>query len=570
MAYQPIQMPQPQGMNGLAELLLQARRQEQQDEQARAELLLRTQQHEAQVTQNYAHQQQNAQQMGLQGAQLQAQLQKARAAAVQEVTSALDSGRSDLARQIAQANGINLQELTDQRPDRDRLMAPSTEIKNPPPATDGVDFADQGEVDAQFFQPAGYAPRRTQYEIAGIPYDPEQKQEADKAARARKAEQAREAFAGMPDYANRAAALAQAPDDIAKDMNQQMVADDRSQAANDRAVAAAERKAALDAIYRDTPDDRMARTRLAASMGLEGRKGIAEAMGGGKADQNTLAAVKYVDDTIQKAARNTGYSKLRETDQMLANAEAQINSNSGSGQFGALMLLGRAMRGGAATEFVSEEERKHLSGAVGRIEGYIQSFKNGQYSDEQRDSVREEIRAGRLLMSRLLDRSGQAMATTLREDPAIVNLKGTANAKYRSYMQGIGRNDAPALFPDETNNVPALGSNIVKGGGSYHHLPPEQSERQPNRVSVSGPLGAFQDALQAEKDREAKRARALTGAPEDVNSDAPLPEDPNAEELPPAQEFARPGKPKSVKPAGKPRVTKEQALEELRRRGLIP
>jgi hypothetical protein len=214
------------------------------------------------------------------------------------------------------------------------------------------------------------------------------------------------------------------------------------------------------------------------------------------------------------------------------------------------------MRGGASTEFASEEEKKRLSGVAGRLEGMYQQFQNGQYGAEQLESANKEVAAGRGLISHLLDRSGQAMATTLREDPLIANYKGTANGKYRSYMQGIGRGDAPPLFPDETNNVPALGSNVVKGGGTYAP-PAQQQEQRPNRISVSGPLGAFRAPADGE----------------DINSEAPLTEDPAAEELPPLQAMARDAKAKNAKRANilkPPKVSAQAAIEELRKRGLIP
>jgi hypothetical protein len=590
-AYQPIQMPQPNGLDGLAEMVMAARRQSQLESQQRAELALQQQRQDAQITQNYADNQYRAQELGMRRDAHQQQMSAARLEAVQKVNALIDSGHIDAARQIAQAAGLG--DITEHHQDpKDALMKPSFEApaqKPTPPPTMDIDQAGNPAAvqaneaaikdyetklagyrpDSTLFEFGGMRPtREPTYTVAGQQYDPMQGRFADEEARRRRADQARKAFEYSPDYASRAGALAEAPPDIARDMNQQIVSDDRQAAATDRAAAAASARAAQDAIYRDRPQDRMDRTTVSAQAGLEGRGKIAEAMGGGKADQNTLGAAKYIGQKVKDTIRSSGYVKLREADQQLSTADAQLDSGSGSGQFGALMLLGRAMRGGAATEFTSEEERKHLSGLAGRIEGIAQSAINGEYSPDQIASAKREVAAGRALMAQLLDRSGQALAITLREDPMVANLKGTANAEYRAAMTAIGRGDAPPLFPDETNNVPALGANIVKGGGTYAAPQTPKGPPQVNRVSVRGPLGAF---------------RGQPGSPEDVNSEAPLPEDPNADELAPptkapprnpVQEARAAEKAKSASRANtalkKPNITKEQAIEELRKRGLIP
>ncbi len=569
---------------GFSDFFSQLREEQRRKEQFRAEVLLK----QRQMADNERQTGLNERQLKIQenGA---AQAQAIRQAEAREkIAAAIDAGRPDLAKQIAAAHNINLKELADTRPDKDRLMAPSFETAptGQAPADLDLDKADkfspsydpkavQAHEDAiaaytaSQFQPAGYAPpRRTQYEIAGQGYDPDQRRTA-------REKQSREAFKSFPEYADRAAALAQAPEDVAKDVQQQFLTDDRAQAAQDRAVAAAERKAALDAIYRDTPQDRMDRTTVSAMTGLEGRKVIGNAMGGSKADQNTLGAAKYIGQKVKDQIRSSGYAELRKGDQTLAKADAQLDSGAGSGQFGALQLIGQAMRGGMSTQYTTDEEKKHLSGIVGRIEGIISSSIDGTYSPEQIATAKKEVAAGRALMSQLVDRAGQALAITLREDPMVENLKGTANAEYKAAMTGIGRPDAPALFPDETNNVPALGSNIVKGGGTYTG-PAQAGEQQPGRVSVSGPLGAFQGAFDAGKARDARRVSALTGAPEDVNSEAPLPEDPTADSIddfqkpqPQSRQAApRPPTPKARTNYGK--VSEAQVRERARHIGMNP
>lgn len=239
MAYQPIQMPQPDGLGGLAEIILQARRQSQQEEQARAEMLLRRQQHEAQVTQNYAQQQQNAQQMGLQGAQFQMQQQRAqeesaqrRLKATTEITAALDAGRPDLARQIAKTFGIDMAENPAQSP-KDTLMRPSPEVPQPPefgpqatpeiarqagniraemasfePGAQGDQFyRDQAENERTRFEtaqrPMEYLgqvpmpPREATYTVNGEAYDPQQRREAEAKTRDLNTQRFAGAFQGV-------------------------------------------------------------------------------------------------------------------------------------------------------------------------------------------------------------------------------------------------------------------------------------------------------------------------------------------------------------------------------------
>lgn len=241
MAYQPIQMPQPEGFGaGLAEIIMQARRQSAQEEQARAEMLLRTKQHEAQVTQNYAQQQQNAQTAGYNNSLLALHQDKAREEIAQkrlgattQITAALDAGRPDLARQIAKTFGIDMAENPAQSP-KDTLMRPSPEAPQAPEygpqATPeiarragqirayeaGLDTAgpntdhglsDAAEVERTRFETAQrpmemigqmpMPPHEATYTVNGEAYDPQQRREAEAANRDRNKDRFATAFQGV-------------------------------------------------------------------------------------------------------------------------------------------------------------------------------------------------------------------------------------------------------------------------------------------------------------------------------------------------------------------------------------
>jgi hypothetical protein len=96
----------------------------------------------------------------------------------------------------------------------------------------------------------------------------------------------------------------------------------------------------------------------------------------------------------------------------------------------------------------------------------------------------------------------------------------------------------PEIYPGGKDRIGAIGSRSVAGSGGS--APPE-----------------------------------TVGLTDDINSDKPLPEDPNAEELPAPtklQAAARTGKAKNAARANSltGKVSREDAIEEARRRGLIP
>lgn len=530
-AYQPIQMPQPDGLGGLAEIILQARRQQQQEEQARADLLLRRQQHEAQVTQNYADQQMKAQEMGLRQSQETERGAHNRLVATQQVTAALDQTRPDLARQIAKAAGLG--DIAELRQDpRDALMMPSVDAPEPPPGQSGP-----------MYEPGGMRPtREPTYMVAGEKYDPLQARMASEARRNRDIEQVRGAF-GPLGYGDEAAALAGAntqdrPIDVSKLIATRMERDNAREAARTEKETNREFIRGENAKYRSegkSLEDIYALARIAA----EAKKDSAGALAGPRQDQGDLQSRKYVDETIGKFEKSSGMPKLLQTVEQFNIAAAELQKPSGAAQVGARMAIERALRGGPPTQYMDEQEQKHLSGVMGRLEGALETLSTGQFGEEQKQAIAHEIDAARAEYEKSIDRRYQAMVARFKGDPAFANLQGTANRRIQQSFSSFGR-QVPDVFPGGEDRIGAIGSRSVQGA------------------------------------RPAPKPETV-GLTDDPNDESPLPEDPNAEELPPAQKLVSAAmaskaqeRTRANKLLGKPNITREQALEELRRRGLVP
>lgn len=570
MAYQPIQMPTPNAFGGLAEIILAARRQSQQEEQARADLLLRRQQHEAQVTQNYAQQQHQAQELGLRQSQETERGAHNRLIATQQVTAALDQGRPDLARQIAKTAGLG--DITEQRQDpKDALMMPSfetpTQKPTPPPTMDLEKANDPAAVQANEkaiadyqTQLAGYHPGRTQYEfggmrpvrdptymVAGEKYDPLQTRMATEARRNRDIEQVRGAF-GPLGYGDEAAALAAAntqdkPLDISGLISKRMERDNAREAARTEKETNREFIRGENEKYRSegkSLEDIYALARIAA----DAKKDHAAALAGPRQDQGDLQSRKYVDETVGRYEKTSGIPKLLQTVEMFNLASRELQKPSGAAQVGARMAIERALRGGPPTQYMDEQEQKHLSGVMGRLEGALETLSTGQFGEEQKQAIMHEIDAARAEYETAVDRRYQGIAARLKGDPAFGNLQGTVNRRVQQTFAPFGR-QVPDIFPGGEDKIGAIGSRSVAG-----------------QARTAAPVPPKPETV---------------GLTDDPNDESPLPEDPNAEELPPAQKLvsaARASKAqertRANKLLGKPNITREQALEELRRRGLIP
>jgi hypothetical protein len=560
MAYQPIHMPQPDGLGGIAEFIMQARRQAQQEEHARADLLLRTQQHEAQVNQNFAQQQHQAQAAGRDQQRLDQAGMGARMEAARQVTAALDSGRPDLAKQIAHAAGIA--DIAEVKSDpRDALMMPSfdapTQKPQAPPDLD-LDRADRnspqydpGAVEAHESsvrdyetQLAGYHPGKTEYEFGGMrpvreskyringeEYDPLQVRMANEARRGRDIEQVRGAF-GPLGYGDEAAALAGAntqdrPIDVSKLIATRMERD------NAREATRTEKETNRDFVrgenekYRNdglTYEQREALARI----GADAKRDSAGAVAGPRQDQGDLQSRKYVDETITRFEKNTGVPKLLQTMEMFKLAKSELKKPSGAAQVGARMAIERALRGGPPTQYMDEQEQKHLSGVMGRLEGLVETLQTGQFGDEQKQAIDHEIDAAISEFEGSVDRRYQAAVARFKGDPAYDNLQGTVNGRIRQMFAAFGR-QVPDVYPGGKDRIGAIGSRSVAGSASpapkpetvgltdnpndESPLPEDPNAEELPEATKATPRNRLQDGLAAQKAKGAARANTLKGGP---------------------------------------------------------
>jgi hypothetical protein len=501
MAYQPIQMPQPQGFGaGLAEIIMQARRQSAQEEQARAEMLLRTKQHEAQVTQNYAQQQQQAQQMGIQNSELQMRQQKAqeeiaqkRLGATTQITAALDAGRPDLARQIAKTFGIDMSESPAQSP-KDTLMRPSPEAPQAPefgpqatpeiakqaggiraelasyePGAQGDQFyRDQAENERTRFETAQrpmemigqmpMPPRESTYTVNGEAYDPQQRREAEAKTRDLNTQRFAGAFDGVegmskyiPVYqAGVTAGLA--PEKAFELMQKRMETD--SQAA-ERAENARLQREQSDVNNR----------RIAGAMGA--RVGHDDPFKGRAADRGDEAAL---DGVTNKVFSNMGFKEVQVSNRKfndMASALSKPNAALDAVSAGSFVKMAQGGTG-VISDSDMEQFWSRIGGVKERSAQWIQNVMNGQIAPEKRAIV------------------GQA----LRE------LAGRANQNLGEIKNALSYRLTNSPFADRTPDVigtyfPADRNRIEEG---------RRIEAAKERTMAKRKKGAGRDALDAELD----------------------------------------------------------------------
>ncbi len=448
-AYQPIQMPQPDGLGGLAEIIMAARRQSQQEDQARAELALRQQQHEAQVTQNYAQQQQNAQQMGLQGGQLQLQQDRAREEiaqkrllGVKELTKALDDGRPDLARQIAQTYGIDMNENPAQSP-RDTLMRPSPEAPQAPeygpratpeiakqaggiraelasfePGAQGDQFyRDQAENERTRFETKNrpmemlgqmpMPPRSPSYQVNGEQYDPQQRREAEAATRDLNTQRFADSFQGvkgMGQYIPVYQAGVQAgltPEKsfelMQKRMEQDAAAADRNENAR---------------LQREQSD--VNNRRIAGAMGA--RVGHDDPFKGRAADRGDESAV---DQITSKVFQNTGFKEAQIANQKFNNmATAAAKPNAALDAVTAGSFVKMAQGGtGVISDSDMEQFWNRIGGVKERTGQWVQNVIDGKIVPEKRAAVIQALHELGALAKQRVDGIKEGLRYRLTNSP---------------------------------------------------------------------------------------------------------------------------------------------------------
>jgi len=106
----------------------------------------------------------------------------------------------------------------------------------------------------------------------------------------------------------------------------------------------------------------------------------------------------------------------------------------------------------------------HLGGLWAQVTGKLQTAANGQLGDEQRKAIADELDAAREQFIAARERRLGAIKQRLTTDPALQNLRGTANARYRQLAEGMG-GGSEDIFPGEGNALPPVGAGSVAAAG---------------------------------------------------------------------------------------------------------
>jgi len=469
-AYQPIQMPGGSGdfMGDVVDRIMRAREASRKAEQDRAELLLR---------QQALGQQQQLQSAQIQNYQSEADQRKAaeadRRAGIQRegtaaVIAALDAGKHDLAKQQAKLYGIDISKVAPsvtQMPGNTTMAPLGIDLTAPP--AEGEDMAATFDRNAKAIASnAPLAPKEpTAWNINGTPYDPASTEAAIAAEREKTAKRTEEAFSPLG-YGPVAGALARGgtgakPVEVDTLISQRMKAD---QAERDRREMLDRRIDATQAQHER--ENLTVEQKLAESAkNRAARIAAAQAGGGGaRTDQANLSGYKYADQVVHQAGQELGLPKLTETLNLFDIAKQELGKDSGAAQVGARMVVERALRGGPPTQYMDQQEAAHLGGLWAQVTGKLQTAANGQLGDEQRKAIADELDAAREQFIAARERRLGAIKQRLTTDPALQNLRGTANARYRQLAEGMG-GGSEDIFPGEGNALPPVGAGSVAAAG---------------------------------------------------------------------------------------------------------
>lgn len=463
-AYQPIQMPGGTGDFGDAfDRIFRAREASRLADQQRAELLLK-QQAQQQQGQLQQAQIQNYQSEAAQRATEETARQQQRdLTARQAIMKALDAGQHDLAKQIAVASGVTIAHQAPsvtQMPGNTTMAPLGVDLTAPPAEGESTDAVFKRNAEA-IASNAPQAPKPpTGWTINGTPYDPAATEAATDAERAKEAKRVGSAYEAL-NFGPQASALVLGNTGKPPEVDQAYIATQKAKEAE------AQRKALLDQRLQFTADQHN-RENLTVEQKLSeaaknraARIAAAQAGGGGaRTDQANLAGYKYADQVAHQAGQEMGLPKLTETLNLFDIAKQELSKDSGAAQVGARMVVERALRGGPPTQYMDQQEAQHLGGVWAQITGKLQTAADGQLGDAQRKAISAELDAAREQFIAARDRRLNAVRERLATDPALQNMHGTANARYKQLAQGMGA-DAADIFPGETNALPPVGAGSV-------------------------------------------------------------------------------------------------------------
>src|SRR6478735_130273 len=462
--YQPIQMPGGSGDFGDAfDRIFRAREASRQADQQRAELLLK-QQAQQQQGQLQQAQIQNYQSEAAQRATEETARQQQRdLTARQAIMKALDAGQHDLAKQIAVASGVTIAHQAPsvtQMPGNTTMAPLGVDLTAPPAEGETTDAVFKRNADA-IASNAPQAPKPpTGWTINGTPYDPAATEAAADAERAKEAKRVGSAYEAL-NFGPQASALVLGNTGKPPEVDQAFIATKKAE------EAAAQRQMLLDQRLEATRAQHERENMTVAERLSENAKNRAAKIeaakqggDGARTDQSNLAGYKYVDQVTKEGAKELGLPKLNESLSTIDLALKELQKLSGAAQIGGRMALERALRGGPPTQYMDQMEQNHLGGAWARLEGAIQTAIDGGMAPGQIEAIVHEGNAAKEAMSAARDRRLAAIKGRLERDPALQNMRGSVNERYRQIAEGMG---APAedIFPGEVNALPPVGAGAV-------------------------------------------------------------------------------------------------------------
>lgn len=460
MAYQPVQVGNDLGgFNRFFETMRAAKQQQDADNARRAELLLRQRQQDSleQERQRRLTNEQNQRQL------------EGRTAVMQ----ALDAGRPDLARQYAQAYGINLgEQVTKPAQDPgDTLMKPSTvantePVAGPVPSSEDMalaTFSRNANSDAplgslpgqiadaeagrqQFeqdqkgmsFLPGGLEkPKAEQraYSINGQTYDHLEARRVKQEEIARNVEQQRAAFSGFGDkYGNLAAGLAAGADPkLSPVIAAAMEKDTAREASVTEKNNMREFNREEHRLNRQQSDEN--NRRIAAAMGA--RAGIAE-----KEATSNLNAAKFFSDEYGKFQREAGLPQDAKDFRQLNDAVKLARTGNALAQRKAAFNLGRSINGpGVFTDKDRTAILGNISGVLGAAETWMQRLLSGEMGDRERAVVAEAVELQLKQVQSRIDGYDQAARQRFGPDSEFADVQNLFENRHRAFLQQFGRGE---------------------------------------------------------------------------------------------------------------------------------
>lgn len=378
------------------------------------------------------------------------------------IQKSLDAGKTDEANLIAKQYKMPIarQAAAVSQMPGNTVMPPTGVDFNAPPE-DGQSTSDvMAKNSAALAANAPNKPKEPGWMIGGQAYDPAQTEAAADAEREKEAQRVEGAYKPVG-FDKTAGALVRGNTGKPAEVDQAYIAQKKLEEAQAQ-------KEALLGMRNDFTQQRDERNKMDVATQLSeaaknraARIQAAKAQGGNaRQDTANLGAYKYVDQVTKEGAKELGLPKLNENLSTIDLALQEMQKPSGAAQIGGRMALERALRGGPPTQYMDQMEANHLGGLWSRLEGALTTAGTGEMSPGQIQAIVQEGQAAKEALSAARERRLSAIKGRLQRDPALQNMRGTVNERYKQVAEGMG---APAedIFPGENNSLPAVGANSV-------------------------------------------------------------------------------------------------------------